>query len=317
MYRWFSITLRWSLLLAFFLAPLIIPKQQSSVPAARGLHAMPLPPALMEKLQQEGRSLPAVAARYSRGVDHPQRLASPPKGNFNLLVVAVQFSDRPGVVAPTFFNNLVFAAPGPGVNSVADYFDEISHNTLTLVTLNSPGSLGWQTAPWTYSSYVDTDGVPGTYDDYGWGYYPNNLQGLAWQMIPLLDPLVDFSNYDNDGDGFVDSVVFVHAGNGAELTLSPGDIWSSAWDLSSNNGPGPAYTLDGVWVDNFSFEPEFMVTVSAATSDQTIGVFCHELGHTIFGLPDLYDPDNSSSGVGTWSLMGQGGWNGTPIYNPW
>jgi hypothetical protein len=43
--------------------------------------------------------------------------------------------------------------------------------------------------------------------------------------------------------------------------------------------------------------------------DITLGVYCHELGH-VFGLPDLYDTDYTSNGVGYWSLMAGGSWNG-------
>ncbi|UCH10784.1 MAG: immune inhibitor A, partial [Fidelibacterota bacterium] len=42
----------------------------------------------------------------------------------------------------------------------------------------------------------------------------------------------------------------------------------------------------------------------------TIGVFAHELGHALFGLPDLYDRDESSNGVDDWSLMASGVWLG-------
>ena len=42
----------------------------------------------------------------------------------------------------------------------------------------------------------------------------------------------------------------------------------------------------------------------------TLGVFCHELGHMLFDLPDLYDTDDDSEGLGNWSLMAGGSWNG-------
>ena len=42
----------------------------------------------------------------------------------------------------------------------------------------------------------------------------------------------------------------------------------------------------------------------------TVGVYAHEMGHMVFGLPDLYDTGNDSYGVGKWSLMAGGSWNG-------
>ena len=44
--------------------------------------------------------------------------------------------------------------------------------------------------------------------------------------------------------------------------------------------------------------------------DCRIGVCAHELGHLLFGFPDLYDTDYTSEGVGNWCLMGGGSWNG-------
>ena len=52
---------------------------------------------------------------------------------------------------------------------------------------------------------------------------------------------------------------------------------------------------------------------------KTIGVFAHEFGH-IFGIPDLYDTDGSSEGLGNWCLMAGGAWGGngsspeTPVH---
>ena len=40
----------------------------------------------------------------------------------------------------------------------------------------------------------------------------------------------------------------------------------------------------------------------------TIGLMAHEIGHLIFGLPDLYDTDYSSEGIGVFGLMGGGTW---------
>ena len=44
--------------------------------------------------------------------------------------------------------------------------------------------------------------------------------------------------------------------------------------------------------------------------DCKIGVCAHELGHLLFGFPDLYDTDGSSEGIGNWCLMAAGSWGG-------
>ena len=44
---------------------------------------------------------------------------------------------------------------------------------------------------------------------------------------------------------------------------------------------------------------------------QTIGLFAHELGHSL-GLPDLYDTDVGNGGVGTWSAMASSVSGGRP-----
>ena len=51
---------------------------------------------------------------------------------------------------------------------------------------------------------------------------------------------------------------------------------------------------------------------NSLSGDMTIGVFADEMGHGFWGLPDLYDRDGSSEGIGKWSLMAAGSWNGIP-----
>src|SRR5919206_489929 len=53
-----------------------------------------------------------------------------------------------------------------------------------------------------------------------------------------------------------------------------------------------------------------LCAVAPIPEDAKIGVSAHELGHLLFGLPDLYDIDYTSEGVGNWCLMGGGSWNG-------
>jgi hypothetical protein len=62
-----------------------------------------------------------------------------------------------------------------------------------------------------------------------------------------------------------------------------------------------------VVADVYSMEPEYWQNYG----DMTCGVFAHEMGHSVFFLPDLYDYGYDSRGLGRWSLMAGGSWNGT------
>ena len=59
-----------------------------------GLQPSPPRPGVLEQIEQEGGSLPDFSAAASRGIDGGSLVASPPTGDFNLLVVMVDFSDN-------------------------------------------------------------------------------------------------------------------------------------------------------------------------------------------------------------------------------
>ncbi len=209
-------------------------------------------------------------------------------GNFNVLAICADHPDKVSTVSATAFDNLIFQN---AAGSVRNFYSEMSYGTLTIVTVNLPSTLGWQRLSTNYSTYVN--------NAYGMGGYPNNTQKLCEDLVDLIDPLVDFSDYDNDNNGYVDGLVLVHPGRGAEYSGSTADIWSHKWGISPR-------LRDGVNISAYSIQPEYW----NAPGDITIGVYAHEIGH-LFGLPDLYDTDNSSRGIGKWSLMAGGSWNGT------
>jgi immune inhibitor A len=275
---------------------------------------MPPHPQLLDRIQKGTVAMPSVlldlGALRARGIDAPwtsptavnkvQSLApggitrlcgpaAPPSGNFKALAILVTFSDKPAQVTAGYFDTLLFVQKS---GSMRDYYKTVSYNSLDIITVNMPSSLGWYAAPQEYSYYVN--------NNYGMGVYPKNSQKLVEDLVAIADPYVDFSRYDNDGDGYVDALFIIHAGQGAEFTGSTADIWSHAWATQS------VPRVDGVSVLHYSIEPEYWQSVG----DMTIGVYAHELGHAAFGLPDLYDRDYSSEGLGRWSLMAGGSWNG-------
>jgi len=230
------------------------------------------------------------SADHKHGHDHAASGASKSPafiGDYNALAILVEFTDNTQQVAATFFDSLVFGDSG---RTVRDYYYETSYGQLNMITSDLPSSVGWTTAPQTYDYYVNSAN--------GTGSYPRNSQKLVEDLVDALDPVIDFSDYDNDNDGYVDALVIVHSGSGAEYTGSDDDIWSHKWAIS------PRYR-DGVYIYEFTVQPEYWLT----PGDMTIGVYAHELGHG-FGLPDLYDTDYSSKGVGKWCIMSYGSWLG-------
>ncbi len=210
-------------------------------------------------------------------------------GSFKALAVLINFTDKTSSVDPTNFDTVLFVNQQ---GTVRHYYNDMSFDQLDIVTVNLPSATGWITAPQTYAYYCN--GQSGT------GSYPQNSQRLCENIVDQIDPIIDFSQYDNNGDGYVDALILIHTGPGAEL-FGPDStdlIWSHKWSVSPRS-------KDGVSIYEYTVQPEYWFN----PGDITCGVFCHELGH-IFGLPDLYDRDLSSNGVGRWSLMSYGSWLG-------
>ena len=142
---------------------------------------------------------------------------------------------------------------------------------------------------------------------YGKNY--NNIDGNDFkpaEMIAaactLADAEIDFSRYDDDGDGEVDNVFVFYAGADEAQVGDPDLIWSHAWYIK--DGADINLTLDGKVINRYACSSEL-----SGTSDMaSIGTFCHEYSHT-FGLPDFYDTDYE----GEDGLISAALWNSTSL----
>ena len=209
---------------------------------------------------------------------------APLRGTVRVIVVLVQFSDHAMVQTAQHFNDLFFSTGVLPHGSVKEYYTEVTGGLVSIVG----EVVGPYQLPQTVAWYAN--------NNFGIGRPSGTARAniMAHDAAVAADPNVDFSLYDNDGNGFIDAFIVVHAGPGGEQSGNPNDIWSHKWTLPS------AYSADGKQIFAYLTIPE----------DARIGVCAHELGHLLFGFPDLYDTDGTSEGIGNWCLMAGGSWNG-------
>jgi len=187
-----------------------------------------------------------------------------------LLAVLVEWGDRPATYSSETIDSLLFSRDVFPGGSLADYYHEVSYGQTTII-----GDV---------TDWYDA----GIYADFVWRDFED--------VLSAIDPIIDFSKYDGNGDGSVDAVVFVRSGNGEEDSHDPNDIWSFALSYGIGNGPGP---FDGVFVSRWNTSPETFPMHDPTDPTKFLGVdtlnnirvFAHELGHNL-GLPDLYDYDS-------------------------
>jgi M6 family metalloprotease-like protein len=256
-----------------------------------------MPPAPQEWYEKKlGK---AITVDFDRKLTVPDRIRQDlaaaakarSKNSDNLLIILVEFYDNLADKVshtPAVYDNLLFSNGGVPTGSMVEYYEEISYGSFT-----PTGTVtAWIVAPYAYTYYTN--------GQYGTGGYPYNSQSLLEHCVDILDPMIDFSQFDNNYDGFAEGIFLIHAGPPAEETRDPDDIWSHAWVNYYD-------TDDGVSTGRYSVEPEMHMDGSLID----IGVFCHEYGH-VLGLPDLYDTDYSSEGIGVYCLMAGGSWGGLP-----
>jgi len=160
----------------------------------------------------------------------------------------------------------------------------------------------------------------GANDSYG---YDKKLGDMVIEACKALTG-VDFSKYDNDGDGEVDVVTILYAGVGEAQAYNtvPESVWPCQWSISDAYEGGYAsqssLTLNGVKIDKFAVFNELTGSSNNGKTIDGVGTFCHEFSHCL-GLPDFYYTGNGYSsifGMNAWSIMDYGCYNddtNTPV----
>lgn len=158
--------------------------------------------------------------------------------------------------------------------------------------------------------YGQHDAGQGTYDT------PINMGTFVKAAVEAIDSQVDFSQYDHDGDGYVDNVYIYYAGKGAADSTDGRTIWPHAFNMV--DWGVDLTTDDGVKIGSYTCSNE--VDGQRPQYPAGIGTFVHEFGHCL-GLADHYDTANSynRNTPGAWDVMDQGSYNNNsntpPLYS--
>lgn len=216
-------------------------------------------------------------------------------GEFRFLCILVNFADVKFTISDpnTKFSNLLnqsgYSENG-GTGSSYDYYYDNSNGAFApTFDVYGPVELSRNT------SYYGGNGMSGS-DTNPWALSYDAVEAAIEQCG------LDLTQYDNNNDGVLDNVFFFYAGyNEAE-----GGPEDSIWPHKST-GYG---TFQGISVHTYACSSE--LRGNSGTNMAGIGTFTHEFGH-VLGLPDFYDTDYASngmgSGLGSYSLMSTGCYN--------
>ena len=127
------------------------------------------------------------------------------------------------------------------------------------------------------------------------------------EACQLAGEEADWSQYDWDGDGEVEQVFVLFAGEGQHNSTDTYTIWPHKHSLSQSDY-GKTLQIGDCIIDQYACSSEMFT----ATMISGIGVMCHEFSHC-FGFPEHYDAAMGSAGnfgMGRWDVMGYGNYNG-------
>lgn len=237
-------------------------------------------------------------------------------------IIFGKYSNSTSSISTETFQQLLFDGPNP-TGTMTQFYLENSYGQL----LMTGKCLGWFPTPRTFDYYVHDGG--------------SNNAGLVYggpdftiDVLVESDKTIDFSQFVKyvDAEGaHVPQLGIVHTG--ADAASGADNIWSHRWNVrwrlnqrklnGSDTIVNPSnVTAAGRYITNdtynglpvifdgdYAIQPELSGSANTGSTPKAIGVFTHEFGH-IFGLPDLYDTDNSSEGLGNWCLMAGGSYGG-------
>ena len=242
-----------------------------------------------------------VNSRRSNRIGEPSKST---KGTHKGLVILLEFNDvKFSIPDVKETYQRVFNEPGyreEGMaGSVRDYFLKQSYDQLT-IDFDVVGPYSTEYDLEYYGAPVIENGEEARHDKNA----PLAMSEAVQQAI--LEPSLNFADYDWDGDGVVDQVFIIFASYSQAQGADKNCIWPHESNLM-----GWGYNLAGkdkngndVAIGTYGCASE--LRGSEGVDMDGIGTACHEFSHCL-GLPDMYDTDYSGGyGMSYWDVMDGG-----------
>ena len=227
-------------------------------------------------------------------------------GDRHQLVVLAAFRDRAfkddETTTLTKWNKIFNAEnyhEGAFEGSVHDYFYAQSYGQFNLMF-----DLFYVNLPDSAKRYRSTY----SHDEYS--------QYMVDDIVDTLQTLnIDWSQYDWNGDGFVNQILIIFAGQGMNIGSAPNTIWPHQWWLSKHmkdyEKPDEGYrnyrtVISGDKQFNIDCYCCVQEDVNSSSTKTSFGTICHEYTHC-FGFPDFYN--GVTQYVGKWDIMDFGNYN--------
>lgn len=165
-----------------------------------------------------------------------QRKLNPQFGAYNVLVLFIQFPEDRGrpLGNMTYFNEMFNGETIDAVNPAGSLKEYLRYMSMNQYRVNFVlDTAGWQVAPRPASYYANGTG--------GKNGVAAMEKVFTWRLQQLDDAGFDWSPYDANHDGYLDHLVALHSGIGAEFGALPCSenwqdrIWSQA---CADSGPG-------------------------------------------------------------------------------
>ena len=222
------------------------------------------------RLEYEG--LPAEEPDTTRGGLPAGRYGMPSVGAVKTFALLIEFDDIPHTISQGTIDDMLFGDGDPAnypLDSLANYYERSSYG---LLDLSNGATLGW------YKTDYDRIDVLENRD---------GRENLIKEALRHYEDEHDFSQYDNDGDSFIDYFMVFWTGENTG--------WGSFWWAYQTGWNDGFFFLDGKRLRSYSWQRE---------KDHP-GTVIHETGHGL-GLPDYYDYDDEvgpDGGLGNFDMM--------------